>query len=135
MVDQLNELLARLETAFRRERQLTSDIAHELKTPIAELRNLCEVGARWPDDPVTARKFFEDAWTIALQMERVVVHLLALARYDEGAEAGANRPGRPRRGRLEALEAAREAGRGERPRAGSRVPATRFSRPIPRSSA
>jgi two-component system sensor histidine kinase QseC len=86
VVEQLNELLARLETAFRRERQLTADIAHELKTPIAELRNLCEVGGRWPDDTATAQRFFEDAWVIALQMERIVIHLLALARYDEGKE-------------------------------------------------
>lgn len=86
VVNQLNELLVRLERAFDRERRLTSDIAHELKTPIAELRSLCEVGARWPDDPIAAQKFFEDAWAISLQMERVVVHLLALARFDEGAE-------------------------------------------------
>ena len=86
VVDQLNGLLTRLEAAFGRERQLTSDIAHELKTPIAELRNLCEVGARWPGDPAAAQKFFEDAWAIGLQMERIVAHLLALARFDEGAE-------------------------------------------------
>jgi two-component system, OmpR family, heavy metal sensor histidine kinase CusS len=48
VVEQVNALLARLEAAFRRERRLSSDIAHELKTPIAELRNLSEVGARWP---------------------------------------------------------------------------------------
>jgi two-component system, OmpR family, heavy metal sensor histidine kinase CusS len=86
VVEQVNALLARLEASFKRERRLSSDIAHELKTPIAELRNLSEVGARWPEDRASVRQFFEDAGAIAQQMERVVVHLLALARYDEGRE-------------------------------------------------
>ncbi|MGH7322429.1 MAG: sensor histidine kinase [Candidatus Rokuibacteriota bacterium] len=86
VVEQVTALLARLEAGFKRERRLSSDIAHELKTPIAELRNLCDVGARWPEDRAAVRKFFEDAEAIAQQMERIVVHLLALARYDEGRE-------------------------------------------------
>jgi two-component system sensor histidine kinase QseC len=86
VVEQVNALLARLEAGFRRERRLSSDIAHELKTPIAELRNLSEVGARWPEDRAAVRQFFEDTGAIAQQMERIVVHLLALARYDEGRE-------------------------------------------------
>jgi two-component system sensor histidine kinase QseC len=86
VVEQINALLARLEAGFTRERRLSSDIAHELKTPIAELRNLSEVGARWPEDRRAVRQFFEDAGAIAQQMERIVVHLLALARYDEGRE-------------------------------------------------
>ena len=86
VVEQVNALLARLEAGFKRERRLSSDIAHELKTPIAELRTLCEVGARWPEDEVAAGEFFQDARAIALQMERIVVHLVALARYDEGQE-------------------------------------------------
>jgi signal transduction histidine kinase len=86
VVEQVNALLARLEAGFKRERRLSSDIAHELKTPIAELRNLSEVGARWPEDRAAVRQFFEDAGAIAQQMERIVLHLLALARYDEGRE-------------------------------------------------
>jgi two-component system sensor histidine kinase QseC len=86
VVEQVNALLARLEAGFKRERRLSSDIAHELKTPIAELRSLCEVGTRWPGDRAAVEAFFEDARAIALQMDRVVVHLLALARYDEGRE-------------------------------------------------
>jgi signal transduction histidine kinase len=86
VVEQVNALLDRLETSFRRERQLSTDIAHELKTPIAELRSLCEVGVRWPDDRQAVQEFFGDARAIALQMERTVVHLLILARYDEGRE-------------------------------------------------
>jgi two-component system sensor histidine kinase QseC len=86
VVEQVNALLDRIEAGFQRERRLSSDIAHELKTPIAELRNLSEVGARWPEDRASTRQFFDDAGAIAQQMERIVVHLLALARYDEGRE-------------------------------------------------
>jgi signal transduction histidine kinase len=86
VVEQINALLDRLEAGFQRERRQSSDIAHELKTPIAELRNLSEIGARWPEDRVAARRFFEDTRAIALQMERIVVNLVALARYDEGRE-------------------------------------------------
>ena len=92
VVEQVNALLARLEAGFARERRLSSDIAHELKTPIAELRNLSEVGARWPEDRASVRQFFEDAGAIAQQMERIVVHLLALARYDEGWEQASPAP-------------------------------------------
>jgi len=86
VVEQVNALLDRLEAGFTRERRLSSDIAHELKTPIAELRTLCDVGARWPEDRAAVRRFFGDARAIAGQMERIVVHLVALARYDEGRE-------------------------------------------------
>jgi len=86
VVEQVNALLDRLEAGFTRERRLSSDIAHELTTPIAELRTLCDVGARWPEDRAAVRRFFGDARAIAQQMERIVVHLVALARYDEGRE-------------------------------------------------
>ncbi len=39
----LNQLFERLDQAFRRERRFTADAAHELRTPIAELRSLAEV--------------------------------------------------------------------------------------------
>lgn len=86
IVDQLNALLERLEQAFARERRLSSNIAHELRTPIAELRNLAEVGTRWPDKQDMVLQFFADVQDISKQMEKTVVHLLALARYESGLE-------------------------------------------------
>lgn len=86
VVDQLNALLDRVDIAFRRERQLTSDLAHELKTPIAELRNLCDIGARWPNDTEDVRQFFADAKGVAGVMERIVSHLLLMARHESGMQ-------------------------------------------------
>ncbi len=74
-----NELLARLNAAFRRERRFTADVAHELRTPVAELRSLAEVALKWPDGPQTGGDY-RDVLAIARQMERLIVTLLGLAR-------------------------------------------------------
>jgi len=76
VIARLNALLQRLEEAFERERRLSSDVAHELRTPIAELRSIGEVAARWPGNRESVARFFADVREIALQMERIVVHLL-----------------------------------------------------------
>ena len=83
----LNELMDRLETAFRRERRLTADIAHELKTPLAELRSLGEVALKWPEDEHLARDAVANAVEIARQMDRIVSTLLALGRCGNGRQA------------------------------------------------
>lgn len=85
----LNELLERLDAAFRRERRFTADAAHELRTPIAELRSLAEVGLQGLTDTDLDRDlrgYFQDALNIALQMEHLVTTLLALARSESGLE-------------------------------------------------
>ena len=79
-----NDLLARLETSFDRERRFSADVAHELRTPIAELRSLAEVALRWPDDASATAKTVEDARQIALQMEALVTRLLAMMRCEAG---------------------------------------------------
>jgi len=83
----LNELFARLEAAFERERTFSANVAHELRTPIAELRALSEVGLKrspataTEDDPA---RYFEDALAIAKQMESQVTTLLDLVRCESG---------------------------------------------------
>jgi two-component system sensor histidine kinase QseC len=78
----LNELLARLEDSFERERRFSSDVAHEFRTPVAELRSLAELAIKLPD----ARASDADHQTlaIALHMESMLKHLLALARGEQG---------------------------------------------------
>ena len=80
----LNELMARLQSSFERERRFSADVAHELRTPIAELRTLSEVALKWPDDSGATWSAFQDALAIALHMESVATGLLALARCEGG---------------------------------------------------
>lgn len=80
----VNRLLNRVEQAFERERRFSNDLAHELRTPIAELRTACEVGERWPDDPENTRLFFHDTREIALHLEKIVTALLTLSRSEGG---------------------------------------------------
>lgn len=86
LVDKLNDLLRRLAEAFERERRFSSDLAHELRTPVAELRTLAEVGKRWPDDRAAIVGFLGDTLAIALQMEEIIESLLSLARCEAGIE-------------------------------------------------
>ncbi|MEO6874884.1 MAG: histidine kinase dimerization/phospho-acceptor domain-containing protein, partial [Opitutaceae bacterium] len=82
ITSRLNALLARLELSFERERRVSAALAHELRTPIAELRHLAEAALKWPEmrDPETDR----DAREIARQMEALVTHMLTLARSEAG---------------------------------------------------
>lgn len=89
----LNGLLERLERAFARERRLTADAAHELRTPIAELRTLAEVGlaeAKTGCPEMTG--YFEDALGVTRRLESLVTALLYLARCEAGAQKAEMRP-------------------------------------------
>src|SRR5205814_970211 len=60
-------------------------VAHELRTPIAELRTTVEVAMRWPEAEETPR-VYADLLAIAERMQRLVSALLALRRAESGAE-------------------------------------------------
>lgn len=79
---QLNRLLSRLESSFARERRFGADIAHELRTPIAELRLLAECALKWPDKRDSASD--RDTLAIACHLDGLVTRLLDLARSENG---------------------------------------------------
>lgn len=79
----LNASLEKLQQAFQRERRFTADVAHELRTPIAELRALADVALRGGESGPAA-VYFQDARDISVQMERIVCTLLTLARCHAG---------------------------------------------------
>ncbi len=87
VVQRINDLLGRLETSFAREKAFSSHLAHELRTPLAELRAATEVALRWPDDSASVAASLEDARAIGLHMERIAENLLALARSESAPEA------------------------------------------------
>lgn len=78
----LNELLARLEAAFDRERHFTADVAHEFRTPLAELRALAELSLKLPDTRTAQTD--ADTLAIAQHLESITTRLLALARGERG---------------------------------------------------
>jgi len=82
IADRLNALLARLELSFERERRYSADLAHELRTPLAELQSLAENALKWPQerDPATDR----ETLAIAREMEVLVSRMLTLARGEQG---------------------------------------------------
>ncbi len=84
VVTQLNLLLSRLETSFDREKRFSGNVAHELRTPLAELRSIAEIGSKWPNDEQLVREFFADLLDATESMEHTVSNLLALARCEAG---------------------------------------------------
>ena len=78
----LNDMLARLADAQQRQRDLVSDTAHELRSPIASIRAQLEVALDHPDGldwPETARDVHADTLRLARLTEDL---LLPLARLD-----------------------------------------------------
>lgn len=88
----MNQLLMRLEQAFERERLFSRNIAHELRTPIAELLSIGEVGAQWPEDPAANARFFADIAKIAHRMDLIISNLLMMARQESGLMTCAMEP-------------------------------------------
>jgi two-component system sensor histidine kinase QseC len=86
----LNELLGRLDKAFQRERRFNADIAHELRTPLAELRTLAEVALKKEENSDyydASRTCFRDVLAIAEQMEKLMTTLMALVRSESRHQA------------------------------------------------
>ena len=81
--ERLNDLLQRLREAFERERQVTADIAHELRTPLAELRVMAEVEL---EQNPKGDEYLQAVLAIAQQMEHLVTTLLAISRTEAGLE-------------------------------------------------
>ncbi|MHC4742337.1 MAG: histidine kinase dimerization/phospho-acceptor domain-containing protein, partial [Planctomycetota bacterium] len=78
----LNNLLERLEAAFRRERRFTADVAHELRTPLAGLRSTIEVTLSRQRENVEYQGALADSLSIVSSMNSMVNNLLTLARLD-----------------------------------------------------
>ena len=88
----LNELLARLQAAFERERRFTGTAAHELRTPLAELRLLAEVNLKTPATETEQAESWRDALMTTQRMERLAVQLLALTRAEDASAAAQRMP-------------------------------------------
>ena len=84
IIGELNRMLARVEEAFARESRFNADVAHELRTPLAELAAASEVAQDLPDGDPAIRRFFADVREVTEQMSRLVEILLTLSRCENG---------------------------------------------------
>lgn len=80
--DRLNDLLSRLEDAFKRERCFTADVAHELRTPLAGIRSTIEVTLARNRETTEYREVLSECLAIAENMQTMVNNLLMIARLD-----------------------------------------------------
>ncbi len=84
VIKQFNHLLVRLDESFYREQRFSSDVAHELRTPIAEIRTMSEVALKWPDDNKLVTESYAGIIESCIQMQGLVNNLLALTGYEKG---------------------------------------------------
>jgi signal transduction histidine kinase len=87
----MNRMLGRLEHAQTRQRRLVSDASHELRSPVAAIRQHVEVALAHPDRTTTA----ELAGTVLAEnhrLQRLAEDLLLLAKADEHTLALRRRP-------------------------------------------
>lgn len=79
----LNQVLDGIQQSFQREQRFSSDVAHELRTPIAELMNMAEVAAKWPQK-VNHEEFYRDVLDSSKKLHLIVDSLLEMARCKAG---------------------------------------------------
>jgi signal transduction histidine kinase len=87
----VNTMLDRLERSQRRQRRLVSDASHELRSPIATIRQHAEVARRHPGT-TDAAALAGEVLAETARLERLVDDMLVLARADEGALELRRRP-------------------------------------------
>jgi hypothetical protein len=77
----LNRMLDRIETLLDNLRQVSSDIAHDLRTPLARLRNRLEQGVA---DPDSSAAVIEDAIRKADEVLSMFAAILRIAEVESG---------------------------------------------------
>lgn len=80
-----DDLMARLEESFARERQFISDASHELKTPLTSINANAQMLARWGDrDEKVRRESLETIAKESASLAGMVAGMLTLAKADSG---------------------------------------------------
>jgi heavy metal sensor kinase len=87
LANTLNEMLARLEAAFRWITQFTADASHELRTPVSVMRTSAEIALRKPRTDAEYRETLSQILRETEKVSQLIEQLLALARADAGSSA------------------------------------------------
>jgi two-component system OmpR family sensor kinase len=80
----LNEMLARLEASFERERRFVADASHELRTPLAVLKTELEAALRLGGQSAERRESLVAALEETDQLAQLAEDLLLIARAADG---------------------------------------------------
>jgi heavy metal sensor kinase len=101
LTETLNDMIGRLEAAFRKISQFTADASHELRTPLAVMRTTAEVALRTRAG-AEHREALEHIVAEVGRTSHLVDNLLSIAKTDSGHEQLSRAP-------VDVVEIAREA--------------------------
>ena len=80
----LNDMMRRIEAAFRRMTRFTADASHELRTPVSIMRTTAELALRRERSPEEYREALQQILIELERTSRLIEDLLTLARADSG---------------------------------------------------
>src|SRR5438132_7845931 len=87
LAETFNQMMDRLEAAFKRITQFTADASHELRTPTALIRTTAELSLRRDRDNAEYRDALVQLLEEVKRTGILIDNLMTLARMDSGAEA------------------------------------------------
>lgn len=83
LIEQINAMLERLERGFEQLKQVSADMAHDLRTPIAVLLGQTEVGLSMPRDDDYYRRLLGSNFEELQRMSRMIDNMLFLAQAEQ----------------------------------------------------
>lgn len=86
LAETLNGMIERLERSFTEMRRFTADAAHELRTPLAVIRNDAEVALRSARSPGEYTRVLENLLEETNRLSTMADQLLFLCRHDAGLQ-------------------------------------------------
>jgi signal transduction histidine kinase len=84
LAETMNTMLVRLETSADQRRRFVSDASHELRSPVASIRQTAEVARAHPE-AIGTDELVDTVLAESGRLERIVRSLLTLARLDEAS--------------------------------------------------
>lgn len=84
LAESLNDMLARLEDSFKRLSDFSSDLAHELRTPVSNLMTQTQVALSRPRASAEYREVLESNAEEFERLSRMISDMLFLAKSDNG---------------------------------------------------